>query len=69
MQTVVDGRIVEDHPRPEDPVAITVEEVEALQAKAGAVTMVEAILEVVVVEGFQITMDPQQQPHKLTLFR
>ena len=65
LETVEAGKIVEDLPRPEDSVA----EAEVLQEKAGAVTLVEEILEEVVVEVPRITMVPHQQLRKLTLFR
>ena len=65
MELVEDGKIEEDHPRPEDLVA----EAEVLQEKAGAVTLVEEILEEGAVELPRITMVPHQQLSKLALFR
>ena len=65
LETVEAGKIVEDLPRPEDLAA----EAKVLQARAGAVTLVEEILEEVVVEVPRITMVLHQQLRKLTLFR
>ena len=69
LEPAVGGKIEEDHPCPVEEVATAVKEAEVLQAKAGAVILVEAILAEGVVEVLLITMDPHQQLRKLTLFR